>query len=749
MGAFHKRGLVEILTLPEAKGRPPVEEILGRMRPRPGKQDEDMIRRAYKLAEDSHKDQKRKSGDPYIMHPARVAWLLADLVNDPSTIAAGLLHDVIEDCGVTYNQLKAQFSVEVADLVEGVTKISSLNFSTARESQVATLRKMILAMASDVRVVLIKLCDRLHNMLTLDHLSPQRQKAIAQSTMDIYAPLANRLGMARMRVHLEDLSMQYLHPAAYARLNELMATTAQRDMRIVQETRQTLQEQIDKLKIPITIQGRRKHLYSLFRKMAEQGISFEEVHDVLAIRVIANSIGECYEVLGVVHSLWKPLSGRFKDYIAAPKENGYRSIHTSVIGVENRIIEIQIRTREMHDEAEEGIAAHWRYKEGAQPSDKKVKEEKRLVWLRQLVGWLKDVHDPSEFMRELKRDVFEASIFCYTPKGDIIEMPKDSTALDLAYRIHTQLGHTCCGARVNNRMDSIRTVLQTGDVVDIIASKAAHPTTDWLQFATTGRARNKIRHYLKERQREQFLEEGPRQLMEAVRSHFGSGITEAQVREILEQHLQSYNVPNWEDLMVELGCGTIKITNLIGRLDQVLRPPEPRRVPRQVRRARGGKADKIIVQGMDDAVTRVAQCCSPLPGDPIIGFITQGRGVSVHREDCPSLERTQRRRADFDQRMISVYWGAAQAKRKKVVIRLMCEDRKGLLSDVSAAVTQMNHDIVGANTSSNLREKRATLKLQVLIGDTDDMNALFKRLEQIPGVLTVTRVMPRRRKRAE
>ncbi|MCE5229158.1 bifunctional (p)ppGpp synthetase/guanosine-3',5'-bis(diphosphate) 3'-pyrophosphohydrolase [bacterium] len=729
------------LILPEPQGLPTVEDILGRMDPRPNDEAGALIRKAYERAREDHEKQLRKSGEPYFAHPARVAWLLAGLVNEPVTVAAGLLHDTIEDCGETYESLKAQFGEEVATLVDGVTKISTLTVQTDQEHQVVNLRKMILAMARDVRVVLIKLCDRLHNMQTLEHLPLARRRAIAQATMDIYAPLANRLGMIRMRTHLEDLAMRHLHPAAFANLKKKMEVRSKRDQEIVDTTRQMLSEELKARGIPAIIQGRRKNLYSLFRKMQRQGLSFDEVHDIIAIRVITDSITECYDILGIVHSLWKPISGRFKDYIATPKENGYQSIHTSIIGVQNEVVEIQIRTREMHHVAEEGIAAHWKYKEGgaAAPVKGWQNDEKRLQWLRQLVDWLQEVRDPSEFMTDLKTDVFETSVFVYTPKGDIIEVPRGATALDLAFRIHSQLGLQCAGVRINNRMMSIRTELKTGDIVEIITNKNAHPTPDWLQFAQTGRARNKIRHWLKESQHEEFLERGRHLLMEGVRARFGNNVGEDQVEEILKPTLRSFNVPTWEDLLVELGCGTLRGGSLLGRLGQVLHPPEQKRIPRAIRRGRAGAI--VLVDGMDGAVTRMARCCSPLPGDDIIGFITQGRGISIHKADCVSLARIRERSTDFNNRVVPVEWGDASNLMQKVTLRIVCQDRKGLLSDVSAAITQLAVNIVGAHTSSNLREGRAILKFILLIKDTEELNTVLNRLATIPGVLSLSRTV--------
>ena len=733
---------MDSLTLPEIQGIPSVEQILERPSVPLGEEEREVIVRAYQVAQEAHADQRRKSGEPYFVHSARVAWLLADMVNDWATIAAGLLHDVIEDCGYTMEGLAARFPDPVPALVDGVTKISSLSFSNDQEHQVHNLRKMILAMAQDVRVVMIKLCDRLHNMMTLEHLPYHRQRAIARSTLEIYAPLATRLGITRLRVHLEDLSMMYLYPEAHRELEQRMRVRGKADQEIVNRTREVLGESLKEAGLPARIQGRRKHLYSLHQKMKRQGLSFDEVHDILAIRVLTETITECYEILGIVHSIWKPLPGRFKDYIATPKENEYQSIHTTVIGPGAEVIEIQIRTEWMHRLAEEGIAAHWRYKEvgGSAGPGSDADDQKRLSWLRNVVEWLQEVRDPSEFMSELKRDAFDVSVYCFTPKGDIIEMPQGSTALDFAYRIHTQVGHHCSGVRINNRLSPIRTRLQTGDIVEILTSKSTRPTADWLQFVQSGRARNKIRHYLKTMLREQYLERGRRMLMDTANSRYGGQVPEEQIREILEPLMRQYSVEQMDDLMVEIGCGTLKMASVVGRLDKVLRPSRPKRIPRQPRRAKQ-RGEVVLVEGLSGAVTRLARCCVPLPGDEIVGFITQGRGISVHRTDCASLARIRRRSTGAENRLVEVQWGEASRRLQKAAVRLVCHDRKGLLGDVTTAIAQINVNIISANTNTSIRGNRAILKLVVLVEDSNQLNALLNRLSTIPGVIQLSRVV--------
>lgn len=747
---------MERLTLPETSGVATVEEILAHPEYPLPPGGQELVRQAYEVARKAHEGQSRKSGEPYFSHPTRVAFLLAELVNDPATIAAGLLHDVIEDCDYSVKKLSALFPEPVPQLVDGVTKISSLSFTSDREHQVENLRKMILAMAKDIRVVLIKLCDRLHNMLTLQHLPAQRQREIAQQTLDIYAPLANRIGMTRMRAQLEDLCMSYLHPGVYTKLAKKMALRSERDQYNVDASRELINRALDEKQIPGQIFGRRKHIMSLYKKMRSSGLEFDEVHDIVGFRIITDTVAHCYDILGVVHSLWKPMPGRFKDYIATPKENGYSSIHTSVLGPDGEIFEVQIRTEEMHQAAEDGIAAHWKYKEKDKigSSVSWGSDEKRLAWVRQLVDWLQDVRDPSEFMRELKRDVYDTSVFVYTPKGDIIEVSQGYTVLDLAYRIHSQIGHSCAAARINNRIASIRTELKTGDIVEIITNKTAHPTADWLQIAHSGRARNKIRHWLKINKRDDYLGHGRQVLLEQARMRLGSSADEISVRQVLEDYLGDFNVESYEDLLVEVGAGSVKTPSVIARLERVMRPvgdgeeddqKQKPRTPKASPKTRGRRGTTILVDGVAGVSTRMANCCHPMPGDPVIGYVTQSRGITIHREDCNALERLRERKSDADARLVPVSWGEHDQSLKRVTLRLQCNDRKGLLCDLTSAVTQMNISIIAANTSSNLRENRASIKLQVMIESSEQLEILQERLNKIPGVISLSRLTRNRR----
>lgn len=719
-----------------------VDEILARVNPPLSTSHAEYVRKAYCIAEEAHCDQLRKSGEPYFSHCVEVTSLLAGMVNDWPTLAAGLLHDTIEDCGFTKEHIRSLLPDPVAELVDGVTKISSIHFSSDREHQAGNLRKMILAMARDVRVVLIKLCDRLHNMRTLQYLELPKQKAIATSTTEIYAPLAKRLGMESICQELEDLSMSHLNPVLYRRLSEHLARNRTRYQSIMDRICAILDNALAEANIHAEITSRLKHIYSLYQKMVRNRLELTEIHDLIAIRIITPTVAETYEALGIVHSKWAPVEGRFKDYIATPKPNGYRSIHTTVIGVEGEWTEIQIRTREMHKIALEGVAAHWNYKEvGAESGPEKVEAEK-LVWLRQLVDWLSDIQDPHEFMAAIKRDVFDASVFCYTPAGDVIEMPKGSCVLDFAYRIHTDVGHQCSGARVNHKMAPLRTELSTGDIVEVITAKTAHPTRDWVRTARTNRARNKIRHWLKTNDREFYLEKGRSDFFAALRLKHAQ-CSEPQIIKDLASIAKEMTLASADEIFVEVGFGSVKPGTVISKLDLPEPPPAPsKRLPRRVRKAlpKGG----ILVEGMPGAITRMAGCCTPAEGDPIVGFVTQGRGVSIHRADCVSLARSREIHAESPSRVVEVEWSDSKAGHLKVTVRLTCQDRRGLLNDITQEISNGGIDITAANTQSNFRTGRAIMKVTVLPPDEQSLNDLLRRLETVPSVISISRVVHKR-----
>ena len=690
-----------------------------------------LIEKAYHFAEEAHRDQKRASGEPYFSHCYSVAELLADLHMDSHSICAGLLHDILEDTPITLNLLKGEFPSPICNLVQGVTKISSIDFRTAREKQAENLRRMILAMARDIRVIIIKLCDRLHNMRTLEHLPPQKQISIAQDTLDIYAPLANRLGMMRIRSELEDLGMKYIYPDQYRELQEKIRNRAQRREQLIERTREVLEKEIEKRDLPAKVEGRSKHLYSIFQKMKRQDITFEEIYDLTALRIITDTLEHCYDILGLVHSLFRPIPDRFRDYIALPKENRYQSIHTTVIGLEGEVTEIQIRTRMMHRLAEEGIAAHWKYKEGKLgPSD----IDARLQWLRQLIEWLKDIRNPDDFMDALKKDVFADIVFCFTPRGDVVELPRGSTPLDFAYHIHTEVGNSCVGARVNKKYVTLKTTLKSGDVVEIITSKHAHPSRDWLDLVKTGRARNKIKHYLKTREFQKHAQVGRDLLQKALKSR-NLSLSSKEFQEQQESVLKGCRVNSLDELFFEIGFGSLLPQEVAVRITQ----PPP--LPQKRKKKKKEKSPGIIVQGLHDAFLRYAKCCNPIPGDPIEGFITRGRGISIHKADCPSLLRLKNDPNSDPSRIVKVSWDSDNPPQRRVSIRVVARDRTGLLKDISATISRMGINVEELHSKVIPQRNQALFRFMTTIEDTAQLNDLLNQIRNVRGVTSITRTV--------
>lgn len=718
---------------------PPVEDVLERIDPPLSLEHEKYVRIAYSAAQAAHDGQVRMSGEPYFSHCIEVALLLAERVTDWATIAAGLLHDTIEDCDFTSERIEGLLPDPVAELVESVTKISKLNFSSDREHQAGNLRKMILAMARDVRVVIIKLCDRLHNMRTLQYLPPEKQKAIATTTMEILAPLANRLGMEEISNELEDLSLKYLNPVFYRQLDGHLQRNGARYDEVIRRMRTDFVKALGEEGIEARVTGRVKHINSIYKKMLSQGLTFTEIHDLIAIRVVTKNVDEAYKAFGLVHRHWKPVPGKFKDYIASPKPNGYQSIHTTVMGPDGEIIEMQIRTEEMHSVAAEGIASHWNYKEDRSGQSPKKIEAERMAWLRQLIDTLSDIRDPQEFMAALKHDVFDDSVFCHTPGGEVIEMRRGSTVLDFAYRIHTDIGSHCHGAKVNHKMAPLRTVLKTGDIIEIQTSNSAHPTRDWLQIVKTGRAGNKIRHWLKANDREFYQDRGRNSLAQELKAR-GLELPESRAAKLLDMVASQLSYSNGGDLLSEIGFGTVKAGTVITRMDledKPARPPERKRASKRERQAE--KPSQILIEGMPGALTRIAKCCEPQPGDAIAGFITQGRGISVHKPACPQLKRLRNQHVDTPNRMVSVEWGGSATRSLKASVRCVCQDRQGLLMDITSAITDMGIAITDVETHSNLKTHRAILKFIVLVPDEGTLDSLLKRLETVPSLLTLSR----------
>ncbi len=686
---------------------------------------------AYDVANRAHTKQKRASGEPYIDHPVEATKILLLYGLDWQSLCASLLHDTIEDTALTYQELRDMFPDPIADLVMGVTKISSLNFRSSHEEQVENLRKMILAMSQDIRVILIKLADRLHNIRTLDALSQAKQKKVARSTVEIYAPLAGRLGMYRIKSQLEDGAMHYLYPEAYRELSQRIEDKRNEREQHIQDSINYLRKELKNHNIEAEVTGRSKHFWSIYNKMRRQNRSFEEIYDLNALRIICNTKAECYEILGIIHNAWKPVPEHFSDYIALPKANMYQSIHTKVIGLNGKLTEIQIRTSEMHRVAEEGIAAHWSYKEGKSVTKD---NQERLAWLRQMVGWIQDANDPGELLNDLKRDALDDKVFCFTPKGDVIEMQKGATVLDLAYRIHTDLGHRCTGGKINQRFVPLRTTLRMGDIVEIVTSKTPHPSPDWLKVVTTARARAKIRHALKQRDFEKNVALG----REMIRKAFARNdihISTQELSDVLDLHFKGLNVKSVEDLYAEVGFGTIPTTIVVGRL---IPQEKPTKRKRQVKKST--KPDDVLVDGMPGSLTRLAQCCKPQPGDPISGFVTRGRGVSIHRSDCPHMHRWMAQSPDHVGRFVPVAWsGEGEAKQRRYGIRILAEDRTGILAELTQTITDNNISIQASSSRSNAMNHQAVIRFTVLVDNEKQLLSLMTNLEKVTSVMSVER----------
>lgn len=701
-------------------------------------EEREWILKAYTLAETNHRGVKRLSGEPYIVHPVAVAKLLMEQGLDWKAVCAALLHDLVEDTTITYEQIKATFPDPIADLVGGVTKISSLHFSSKHEEQTENLRKMIFAMARDVRVILIKLADRLHNMQTLQHLPAVKQRRIARSTMDIYAPLAHRLGIYRIKSELEDLSMRYLYPEAYYDLRTQIAAKKTDRETHIQESVAFLQARLKESNIDATVSGRPKHFWSIFQKMRTQKLSFDEIYDLNALRVICNTRSECYEILGIIHSIWKPVPEHFSDYIALPKENFYQSIHTKVLGLGAQMTEIQIRTWEMHRVAEEGIAAHWKYKEGRK-SDAEF--EKKLAWVRQMLD-LADSGGAGELLHDLKQDIFDDKVFCFTPGGDVVEMQRGSNILDFAYRIHTDLGHRCIGAKIKNQFVPLRTELKMGDVVEIVTSKTPHPSSDWLKIITTPRARAKIKHWLKQRDYGGNVQLGRDMLLKGL-TRAGLHKSAVEINATLEKHLANFHARSIDDLLSEVGFGGIPVGLLVARF---LPPPVARPLPKPSATTpeseSGKKTDTpaILVDGLPGTLTRIAQCCRPQPGDPISGVVTRGRGISIHNSQCSYLSRWLTQSPNFIARMVPVSWSSGTVSAmKEVGVRVTAQDRTGILRDVTDAISSLNIMIVASTSRSDQRRSQAILRFSVLVQNNGQLNVLLNRLGEIPDIVQAIR----------
>lgn len=697
--------------------------------------DLDLIKKAYVFSAKVHQGQTRRSGEPYLVHPMEVAGILARMKLDVASIVTALLHDTVEDTVATMEEIEQLFGEEVKDLVDGVTKLSKVHFTTSEERQAENFRKMIMAMAKDIRVILVKLADRLHNMRTLTHMPEMKQVGIAQETLDIYAPIANRLGIQEMKLELEDLSLKYLKPDVYSMIDDQVRKKKVKRDKFIKEVREIIVANLKEHNIECEVYGRLKHYHSIWKKMEAQHIPFDQVHDIVAFRLIVDSIQQCYEALGAIHALWRPVPGRFRDYIAMPKANNYRSLHTTVIGPQGERVEFQIRTTEMHIIAEHGIAAHWKYKEGRLVEDK---DEMKFKWIRKLLEWQKELSDPAEFLDTVKLDLFADDVYVFTPNGKLLEFPRGSTPLDFAYSIHTDVGHSCIGAKVNGKIVPLKYTMHSGDTVEILTSKKKMPHKDWLGIVKTSRAKAKIRQQLRQEEHEKVIVIG-RELLEKSCRKYKLNLNAV----IKSKEFEAYAKKISHDLdgvLAGVGYGKISPMQIISLFvpREDLYPEETAekkdesvlgKIVERMKRSKG----LVKVGGMGDMLVAFGKCCNPIPGDPIIGYVTRGRGVSIHVSNCPKVL------GQDPERLINVDWDMSNAASRVVRIRVICVDQPGMLVKMTEAITAQGSNIAGASINVN-DDKTATNGFDIEIKDLSQLRHVVKALERVKGVISVERV---------
>jgi GTP pyrophosphokinase len=711
-----------------------IDQLLDRVKSYNAEADLNIVRKAYEFSAKVHEGQRRRSGEPYLQHPIAVAGVLTFLRTDVTAIVAALLHDTLEDTVATPEELESEFGKDVVHLVDGVTKIGKITFKSHEEKQAENFRKMLLSMADDIRVVLIKLADRLHNMRTLEHLGQAKRHAIAEETLEIYAPLANRLGIGWIKNELEDLCLKHLKPDVYEVLRTRVAKRDEDRQQYIQEVIELVTKALQEHGLPGQVYGRPKHLYGIYQKMNKQSISFEEVYDLTALRIVTDTKMNCYALVGVIHSLWRPVPGRFKDYIAIPKSNLYQSIHTTVVGPKGEHVEFQIRTEEMHRVAECGIAAHWKYKEQGRVTDR---DSKTFGWLHQFVEWHRDLPDNRQFMDSVKLDLFHDVVYVFTPKGIVKELPRGSTPVDFAYAIHTEVGDHCVGAKVNGKIVPLKHQVESGDTIEILTSPTQTPHKDWLKFVRTSRAKTKIKHWIKIEEQKRSLEIGRRLLESEFRRH---GMAPAQMLKSSElaAAARQAGYDTTDELIASVGFGHLPTANVMEKLaaSSASLVPEKRATP-STRKAVAGKSDDkgVKVKGARDVLMQLSRCCNPVPGDRILGYITRGRGLTIHAVDCPNLEAL-----DYDrERLVEVEWDSATPSTHAVKISVMAVDKTGVLANVSSAIAECRANISRAEIATR-EDRKAVLDFIVEISGTDHLDQVLKTIERVDGVITARRV---------
>ncbi|BBD08045.1 RelA/SpoT family protein [Desulfovibrio ferrophilus] len=714
-----------------------IHEILDKVSYLPA-EDRALIQKAYVFSAAAHAGQMRLSGEPYLSHPLEVANKLAEMRLDAATIAAGLLHDTVEDTKAEVEEIDSQFGEDVADIVDGVTKISQMqmSFDSKEARQAENLRKMIMAMSEDIRVLLVKLCDRMHNMRTLDFQKSHKQKLIAQETMDIYAPLANRLGLHLLKIELEDISLKYLRPDVYNQIGDGLKDYAEQGKEYIDKVKDLVQKKLKKHKITAQVSGRVKHVYSTWRKMEQQGLTLDQVHDLIAFRIVVESIKDCYSVLGLMHADYKPVPGRFKDYISMPKANMYQSLHTTVVGPDGERIEIQIRTEEMHKLAEFGVAAHWSYKEKG--SKTVSRDLERFSWLREMMDWQKEESDPGEFMKSLRFDLFKDEVYVFTPNGDVRELPEGATAVDFAYLIHSEVGDRCAGARVNGRLVPLSRKLKNGDMIEIITDKKRSPSRDWLKFVKTAKARTRINHFIRTEERSRAMVLG-REMLEKEGRRMSINVAKGLKAGDFDEISRHFSFKDTDELLASIGYARLTPRQVLNRLVPKLEESERAEVRGRHKKStekekEARPTEKVSIKGVDDVLVRFAQCCNPVPGDAIIGYISRGRGVTVHTTDCPNVGTME------PERLLNVAWEGEQEDRTYTAkIRVVCKNVQGMLMLIAGALDKLEVNIDSGSFQSNV-DGNSEIIMKVDVRDSDHLYQAVKRLSDIKNVIEVTRV---------